>query len=255
MDNAQPAVQDQSAPPGSRAVPHAPVRVLIVEDEQAAMERLGSVVQQHPDLRLAHAATSVESASQWLADGRHQLDVMLVDLGLPDGSGLDLISTCQQLRPAVAIMVMTMFGDERHVFTALEKGASGYLLKSTPEAAIGDYVLDLHRGGSPITPTVARLVLTRMSKQRKNADTGHTEAIPLKAPCLGDLDSLTAREVDVLKQISVGYSTAEIASRLNISKHTVTAHIRSVYQKLQVHSRSAAIFAGQQQGWLPNAEN
>lgn len=227
-----------------------PVRVFVVEDEVSARLRLCEVIRRDERLQLAGEANQLASAKRWLADGRRGLDVLLVDLGLPDGSGLELISECSRLRPEVAILVMTMFGDERHVFEALERGASGYLLKSTPASAIAEHILDLHAGGSPITPTVARLILKRMSAPAAPASlpaSGSVEKLDNPTPLL---EPLSARELDVLNQIAVGYNTAEIAQRLNISTHTVTAHIRHVYQKLQVRSRSAAVFEGQRRGLI-----
>ncbi len=221
--------------------------VFVVEDEPEVSERLCGAVKQDARLRLAGVAGNLAEAQRWLKDGRHRFDVLMIDLGLPDGSGLDLITLCHQLRPEVAIMVMTMFSDERHVFTALERGASGYLLKSTRSDEIADHIIELHAGGSPITPTVARLVLKRMSTTSP-ATIRAPEKPPAPSPELAE--QLSAREIDVLNQIAVGYSTAEIAARLNISTHTVTAHIRHVYQKLQVHSRSAAVFEGQRHGLI-----
>lgn len=221
--------------------------VFVVEDEPEVSERLCAAVRQDARLRLSGVAGNLADAERWLKDGRHRFDVLMIDLGLPDGSGLDLITLCQQLRPEVAIMVMTMFSDERHVFTALERGASGYLLKSTRSDEIADHIIELHAGGSPITPTVARLVLKRMSASAP-AGGGKPDRSAESSPELAE--QLSAREIDVLNQIAVGYSTAEIAARLNISTHTVTAHIRHVYQKLQVHSRSAAVFEGQRHGLI-----
>jgi DNA-binding NarL/FixJ family response regulator len=175
---------------------------------------------------------------------------MLVDLGLPDGSGLDLIAECKHLRPQVSIMVMTMFSDPRHVFTALERGASGYLLKSADGAALAEQVLDLHDGGSPITPTVARLVVQRLSGNAPRPQASPLAGASKPIPVLDPGEALTAREVHVLNLIAVGYSYAEISNQLHISKHTVNAHIRSSYQKLQVHSRSEAVFEGQRRGLL-----
>ena len=232
------------------AVHRPSVRVMVVEDEDSARLRLCEVIRRDERLQLVGEANQLASAKRWLADGRRGLDVFLIDLGLPDGSGLELITECSQLRPEVAIMVMTMFGDERHVFEALERGASGYLLKSTPAAAIAEHILDLHAGGSPITPTVARLILKRMSATPAPASLPASGNVDKHDTPLPLLEPLSARELDVLNQIAVGYNTAEIAQRLNISTHTVTAHIRHVYQKLQVRSRSAAVFEGQRRGLI-----
>lgn len=232
--------------------PEQPVRVFVVEDEGSARERLCGTLLSDDRLRLCGQAGTFSAARRWLADSRHSLDVLLVDLGLPDGSGLDLITECAQLRPQVAIMVMTLFGDERHVFSALERGAAGYLLKSTPAEALAEHILDLHAGGSPITPTVARLLIKRMANKPWTAEpcpptTSNTQPPPLA-------EALSARELDVLNQIAVGYNTAEIAQRLNISTHTVTAHVRHVYQKLQVRSRSAAVYEGHRRGLIDRSQ-
>ena len=235
----------------SKPAPDKLVRVLVVEDEFEARERLCEAIGLDDRLRLAGTADRLDAATRWLADSRHRLDVLMIDLGLPDGSGLDLISLCQQFRPEVTIMVMTMFSDERHVFDALQRGASGYLLKSTSPETIAEHVLELYAGGSPITPTVARLVLKRMSHSVVSTLTPSAPPQTLDTSPSALAERLSAREIDVLNQIAVGYNTAEIACRLNISTHTVTSHIRRVYQKLQVHSRSAAVFEGQRHGLLP----
>lgn len=223
-----------------------PVRVFVVEDERSARQRLCESISTDRRLHLSGHSDCYSLARRWLADGRHQVDVLLVDLGLPDGSGVDLIGECTQLRPEVAIMVMTLFGDERHVFSSLERGASGYLLKSTPAGSIAEHILDLHAGGSPITPTVARLLIKRMATKPPSSAPDHLPE-QTRPPLT---EALSARELDVLNQIAVGYNTAEIALRLNISTHTVTAHVRHVYRKLQVRSRSAAIFEGTRRGLI-----
>jgi DNA-binding NarL/FixJ family response regulator len=235
--------------------PHEPsndlVRVFVVEDEDEIRKRLCDIIQNDARLQLAAFAESHDTGRRWLADGRHALDVLLIDLGLPDGDGLDLITECRRLRPQVSIMVITLFGDEKHVFNALECGATGYLLKTTPAETIAEHLVNLHAGGSPITPSVARLVIKRMT----SGDRISSSKQEIQAPNHQKIereDSLSIREMDVLNQIAVGYSTNEIANRLNISPHTVTTHIRRVYQKLQVHTRSAAVFEGQRRGLINN---
>lgn len=246
---------DDEAPDPGR---DGPLRVFVVEDDAEVRERLCQVVSNDARTRLAGFADRGTSARRWLVDGRHRFDVMMVDLGLPDFSGLELISECRELRPEVAIMVLTMFSDERHVFAALERGATGYLLKSTESSALVGHLVELHRGQSPITPTVARLVLKRLASARWDgsvAETSGTDASPSASsrPAAPDDASsrlLSVREIDVLNQIAVGYTYAEIAERLHLSVHTVAAHVRRVYQKLEVHSRSAAVYEGHRRGLL-----
>lgn len=228
-----------------------PVRVFIVEDEDEVRAGLCNAIIAEHQLQLVGDARLYKTSRRWLADGRHPMDILLLDLGLPDGSGLDLISDCRQFRPDASIMVMTMFGDERHVFEALERGATGYLLKSTCAEMLTAHLLEMYRGGSPITPTVARMIIKRMSPAvpaLHHSNQG-AEIIGSEGRALST-ELLSARERDVLNQIAVGYNTHEIAQRLNISIHTVTAHIRRVYQKLEVHSRSAAVFEGHRRGLI-----
>lgn len=234
-----PSAMDAALP---SSAPSAPIRVFVVEDEDSVREHLCATVSADPRLRLAGEAATLAQAQRWLVDSRHPLDVLLTDLGLPDGSGLTLIEECRRLRPEAAIMVLTMFGDERHVFAALEAGATGYLLKSCNADAFVDHILDLHAGGAPITPTVARLVLQRLSAPAPAA------ASPVAAPASDE--ALSAREIHVLNLVAVGYSYAEIAQRLNLSTHTVNTHIRRIYQKLEVHSRGAAVFEAGRRGLL-----
>ena len=228
-------------------MPSKPIDVFVVEDEYTAREGLIHSIRQDERLYVAGSAGTLSEARRWISDGRHSLDVLLVDLGLPDGSGLDLISELCELRPEAAIMVMTMFADERHVFSALERGAAGYLLKSSSALSLADSIFTLHSGGSPITPTIARMIIKRMTLPQSSKQTIQPARTSLSDE---SSDSLSARELDVLNHIAVGYTTNEIAEKLNISSHTVTAHIRNVYKKLHVHSRSAAIFVGLQRGLL-----
>lgn len=246
----------QSSAPPDDLLPRTPnpedgtaVRVFVVEDEIEVRSRLCEVIQSDLRLRLVGSADTASSARRWLTDSRHGMDVMLVDLGLPDGSGLNLIAECKNLRPQASIMVMTMFSDPGHVFAALEHGAAGYLLKSTSGETLAEQVLDLYRGGSPITPSVARLVLQKLSSAVTPPGDGEAEADAVDSK-LPPAEALTAREVNVLNLIAIGYSYAEISGQLQISQHTVNAHIRSIYQKLHVHSRSEAVFEGQRRGLL-----
>jgi|688.fasta_scaffold407536_2 DNA-binding NarL/FixJ family response regulator len=234
-------------------MPSKPIHVFLVEDESEAREGLISIIDQDERLKVCGSAASLKEARRWISDGRHNVDVLLVDLGLPDGSGLDLISECCDLRPEAMIIVMTMFADERHVFSALERGAAGYLLKSSSAFCLAESVCMVHSGGSPITPTIARMIIKRMTlTPRSDQPIKHSSLDP--PPPLGEIsDRLSAREVDVLNHIAVGYTTNEIAEKLYISGHTVTSHIRNVYKKLHVHSRSAAIFEAQKRGLIKSS--
>lgn len=209
--------------------------VLIVEDEPETRRALEAAVRGHP-------ALSVLASVGTLADGLRALhsgpDVVLVDLGLPDGSGEGLIRVAAAADPAPEILVITVFGDERHVMSAIEAGAAGYLLKDAEPHAIAGAILDLLAGGSPITPVIARRILKRFHQTHQ------------RAPRTPDAPHLTPREIEVLELVSRGYTNAEIADLLGMSFHTVTSHVKQIYRKLSVRSRSAAIFEATQLGLI-----
>jgi DNA-binding NarL/FixJ family response regulator len=211
-------------------------RVLIVEDQQATRERLAGIVATTDGLDLVAALADFRSASEWLQT-RPAPAVMLVDLGLPDGDGLDLIRASRGLEPQPEVMVISVFGDERHVVRAIEAGATGYLLKDSTAEEIGQGILRLIDGESPISSSIARHLLKRLqpaAKPSSHADGPH----------------LTRRENDVLQLIAKGFAYAEIAEHLGMSPHTVTSHIKHIYRKLQVRSRGEAVFEAMQLGIL-----
>lgn len=206
----------------------------LVEDHIETRHRLKRMIDQHAQLITAGEAGTLEEGKQLIKST--SLDVLLVDIGLPDGSGIELIRATAQRSPSTDIMVVTVFGDERNVIQAIEAGATGYLLKDGNNDYICDAILQLINGGSPISPNIARHLLTRFK-------TSVTEAAPANNS-LNDEEkpSLTPRELDVLKLISKGFRYEEIADLLKISYHTVTSHIKQIYRKLSVHSRGEAVF-------------
>jgi len=211
--------------------------VLLVEDDANTRRRLAGTVNDHPRLELAAAVGNC-------ADARARFEapfpnVLLTDLGLPDGTGIDLIREMQGLSPETEIMVVTVFGDEQHVLAAIEAGASGYLLKDGSAEYIGESILQLMAGESPISPAIARHLLKRFR-------------VPLPAVAAGDADlpKLTEREQEILKFVAKGFSYAEIAGMLELSVHTVTSHIKHIYRKLSVGSRGEAVFEAMQLGLI-----
>jgi len=202
--------------------------VLIVEDEPLARQRLANALAQHPHFTLSAVVGTCREARAALTVALPR--VLLVDLGLPDGDGIELIREVVERRQDVDVMVITVFGDEKHVLAALKAGATGYLLKDSTSHDIGEAVLQLVNGGSPISPSIARYLLKRF----------HQEAPP--KPVEADAKMLTERERDVLSLIVKGFSYKEIAGLLTISVQTVPSHIKNIYRKLAVHSRSEAVF-------------
>ncbi len=212
------------------------ISVAIVEDDLRTRRRFEHALARADRLWLAYSAGTVGEMVAWLRDNR--VDVLLVDLGLPDGSGLQVISHCRKLSPGTEIMVISMFGDEANMMGAFEAGARGYLLKDGTEDDLADHVLSLNAGGSPMTPIIARQLLTRLSPAPAT-----TSALPVDA-------TLTARERDILAKLARGYTYAETAEILGISPSTVQSHVKNIYSKLAVHSKTEAIHEARQLGLL-----
>jgi len=213
--------------------------VLLVEDQEHTRERLARVIEGHPQLSLQAAVGS-------FAEGQKQLvkqapRVLLTDLGLPDGNGIDLIRTVQTNCPQTDCMVITVFGDEKHVIGAIEAGATGYLLKDGSADYIGESIMQMLNGGSPISASIARYLLKRFQAAPAATPNESTSA---------DAPKLTEREQEVLKLIAKGFAYGEIADMLHLSVHTVTSHIKQIYRKLAVRSRGEAVYEAMQLGLL-----
>ena len=200
--------------------------VLIVEDDPLTRRRLEAVVASVPLLQCVGSAGSASEARRALTDAP---DVLLVDLDLPDGNGIDLIREARASAGRTHAMVITVFADEKHVMAAIEAGAQGYLLKDGSAEYIGRSIADLLAGGSPISPPIARYLLQRFQSA--------PPATTRDEPAL-----LTAREREILTLVAKGFSVPEISEMLQISEHTVTTHVRHIYRKLEVSSRSQAIY-------------
>jgi len=216
-----------------------PIRVALVEDDVLFQNALMAAIDNTPDMALLSVAGT--RAQGLLMLDQVQADVLLVDLGLPDGSGIDVIRAAQMKWPGCGIMVSTVFGDEMHVMQSIEAGASGYLLKdSTPEKMIFE-IRSLHGGGSPISPLIARQVLMRFRLDHNAA----------AAPIAGKQPAaLSAREKEVLEFITKGFTSDEIADLLQVSRHTVLTYVRRIYAKLEVNSKTEAIYEARNQRLL-----
>ena len=212
----------------------ATIRVVLVEDDANFQNALLDAIQSEDDMQLVAIAGSC--AQGLLLLDLVQFDVLLVDLGLPDGSGIEVIRVAYQKWPERNIMVCTTFGDELHVMQSLEAGASGYLLKDSTPAKMVSEIRSLHSGGSPISPLIARQILTRFRQ-------------PV-VPAASNAAMLSAREKQVLEYITRGFTANEIAELMALSRHTVLTFIRRIYSKLKVNSKSEAIFEARQQNLL-----
>jgi DNA-binding NarL/FixJ family response regulator len=213
------------------------INVALVEDDAATRERFASAILGDPVLKLQHCSSYARDMLEWLHS--NNADVLLTDLGLPDLPGVDIIRYCRQHHPATDIMVISMFEDEAHVMQSIEAGATGYLLKDSLSNEIASHIKQLHAGGAPMTPTIARLVLRRM----------HAAPIPSPAVSAGE-HGLTERELQVLNHIARGFKYAEIAQIHGVSTHTVNSHIKNIYSKLSVQSRGEAVFEAARLGLI-----
>ena len=221
------------------------IRVAVVEDDGACRTALAHALQAAPDMRVQWLAASRAEALERL-DEELPLDVLLLDLGLPDGSGLDVLAALRLRWPEAAAMVSTIFGDEAHVLGAIEAGAMGYLLKDLPAAAVVDEVRSLHAGGSPINPLVARKLLMRAAGAGQRPGT-----LPSPAPPPAPTDAApSAREAELLRMVARGHTLDEAARAMGVSRHTVRTFVRRVYAKLQVTTQAEAVSAALRQGWI-----
>ncbi|MGN6525078.1 MAG: response regulator transcription factor [Burkholderiaceae bacterium] len=235
-----------STPEGPRAAAGAvlPIRILLVDDDEAFRESVCAAIARDGAMTLAAQAGSVALAREAIVRGN--FDVALVDLGLPDGNGIDLIREIARTRPETDVMVVTVFGDEAHVLASIEAGATGYVLKRSL-SDLGETVRELRAGGSPISPVIARQLLQRF--KHGGGEAAAADAPRSAAPPVDD-GGLSEREREVLLFIAKGFTVGEIANMLHLSAHTVATHVKHIYRKLAVHSRTEAVFEAGRMGLL-----
>ncbi|AUL47024.1 DNA-binding response regulator [Bordetella trematum] len=211
--------------------------LLLVEDEPLLRERLQRILLQleYPPSAISHAGTLAEARA---AIARQRPAVALVDLGLPDGSGLELIRELFQADPAMLILVVSAWRSEEAILEALRAGASGYVLKERDDMEVGIAIRNLLNGGAPIDPFMARRLMQEFL--------GRVDP-PAVLPSTGPL---SPREMQVLRMVASGLGNREIAEQLHLSRHTVEQHIKNIYRKLTVTSRTKAVHAARAAGWL-----
>lgn len=223
----------------SQASPN-PTSVMIVEDDAVTRKMLSLAVESAPQFKLVAQFDSVKPALAWLETGA--VDILLTDLGLPDGSGIEIIHECVRRCPKCDIMVITMASDDDNILACIEAGASGYVLKDAGKLDVVRALLELRAGGSPISPIIARKVLARMRDSKRSS-------IPAVSGAGAGI-SLTKREAAILDLIARGDSYGEAAKVLMVSVGTVQTHIKNIYDKLSVHSRGEAVYEAHRRGLL-----
>jgi DNA-binding NarL/FixJ family response regulator len=231
-------------------------KVLIVEDDVGTARSFAYSISGVPSLSLVAIVNTVSEAKAFLS--AQSIDVVLVDLGLPDGSGLEVIRFASALAAPTQILVCTVFGDEKNVIAAIEAGASGYVLKDALTSNVASDIETLLSGGSALSPSVAKLLLTRLRTPLQvgagapaavAASQSHGSTTSSAGP-FAEQVQLSAREHEVLSMIARGCTYAETANALKISPETVSTHLRNTYKKLSVHSRTEAVYEAGRMGIL-----
>lgn len=203
------------------------IRVAIIEDDPLALGRLTGALQDASDITVVATAHNVSMGKALVERGGY--DVLLCDLGLPDGSGTTLIRQAAQTYPDIDIMVITIFADQDKVLASIKAGARGYLLKDERFEGCAEGIREIRRGGSPISPAIARQLLKEFQPRDEEMDRK-------------GLELLSKRELEVLKLLARGFSFIEIGDILKIGRSTVATYVKNIYQKLEVNSRSEAVF-------------
>lgn len=216
------------------------IKVIFVENDPNVRLRLQRAISGLADIHEVGSAATYREADALVS--QFKFHMLIVDLDLPDGFGLDLIRRTAANMPEVDIMVLANANDDPHVVSAIESGATGYVLKTEIENSLVSAIRLLAAGGSPVSPEVAKSVLRAL--RTYTTHTIEKTTAPIQP------NPLSERETEILQLLAKGMSFNEIGDILTISPHTVTAHIKKIYRKLQVHSRGEAVYEAAQMGLI-----
>lgn len=217
------------------SAPAAPRTALLVDDLAPARAWLRSaLLDAFPEIRITEAGSLAEARTALAVLGAAP-DLALVDLGLPDGSGLRIIEGLQREQAPTLCVVSTVFDDDAHVFPALRAGAQGYVLKDLPAAALARMLRGILDGQPPLSPSIARRLLRQFQPATATPQPATAEA-------------LTARETEVLQLIAKGYTVQQTAAALGLSPHTASGYVKEIYRKLSVNSRAEATLEAARRG-------
>ena len=216
------------------------IKVIFVENDPNVRLRLQRAISGLADIHEIGSAATYREADALVS--QFKFHMLIVDLDLPDGFGLDLIRRTAANMPEVDIMVLANANDDPHVVSAIESGATGYVLKTEIENSLVSAIRLLAAGGSPVSPEVAKSVLRAL--RTYTTHTIEKTTAPIQP------NPLSERETEILQLLAKGMSFNEIGDILTISPHTVTAHIKKIYRKLQVHSRGEAVYEAAQMGLI-----
>lgn len=199
------------------------ITVWVIEDNALFQKSIVSLINDQPDMCCDWVYSSCEEAVAALKSAQCP-DVILHDIGFPGMDGITCVGIIKQKYPTTQIVMFTVFEDSDNIFDAICAGATGYLVKSSTETTIIQGIHDVLAGGSPMNPTIARKAIELFSRMHK---------VPKEY-------GLSTREREILEQIVHGSGNKQIAEKFHVSHHTIDAHLRNIYEKLQVHSRTEA---------------
>jgi DNA-binding NarL/FixJ family response regulator len=202
-----------------------PIKVAIVDDDEGIRTSLAALIRRAPAFRLAGDFPDAETALKEIP--RRPPDVILMDINLPGTNGVECVRQLKAALPTVQFLMLTVYEDSDSLFNSLKAGASGYLLKRTAPARLLEAIRDVYAGGAPMTPQLARRVVQFFSRPPAEENSS--------------MARLTPGEREFLGQLANGYAYKEIADRMKISIDTVRSYVRTVYEKLHVHSRTEAV--------------
>jgi DNA-binding NarL/FixJ family response regulator len=206
------------------SVKNVTIRVAVVDDDEDIRTSLTAMIRRAPNFRLTGDYPDAETALREIPT--HPPDVVLMDINLPGMNGVECVRQLKAAQPALQVLMLTVYEDSDSLFNSLKAGASGYLLKRTASSRLLESINDVYDGGSPMTPQLARRVVQLFAKSGNEDE---------------DVSKLTAGEKEFLEQLAKGYAYKEIADRMKISIDTVRSYVRTVYEKLHVHSRTEAV--------------
>lgn len=225
--------------------------ILIVDDDPLMRTRLARVCAEVAPQAACEMADSLAQARARLDAQAFQL--VLLDIGLPDGSGLELLPWLQQHAPNTDAVVISSLGDDATVLAAIRGGAVGYLLKNGSDVELALSLGSMQRGGAPIDPVIARRILQQMAAggEPPRPVASKVTVDNIAPETTGAKPALSERELDVLRLVAQGHTNREIAQGLGLSVHTIECHAKNIYRKLAVYSRAGAVYTARSQGLLP----
>ncbi len=209
------------------------ISVAIVEDQPRTRDGLAALIRRTPGCTLSGAFGAMEPALEALAS--ETVDVLLADIGLPGMSGIEGVRRLKAIWPDMQVLMLTVYDDNAHIFEAICAGASGYLLKDTAPSELLEAVREVHEGGAPMTPEIARKVVQMFQRV---------------APPSDEEVRLSPREIDILRVLADGHSYKTAADVLGLSTDTIRFYVRRIYGKLHVHSKSEAVLKAFRAGLL-----